>query len=92
MSNLVDTILKSHYEEEYKEYLMSIDTFVKCAVLLSEDDDFINNFFSSYNCDKIPFSTKLVIRNMLAHSSTDNKSSLFMAYKILEKEIADKED
>ena len=87
MSNLVDTILKSHYEEEYKIYVSSIDAMIKAVVRSNSSQHFCDDFMSMLNNSKIPFSTKVSIRNTLAHSSEDIKTTIINVKNLLEEDL-----
>lgn len=87
MSNLVDTILKNHYREEYAKYLSSIDETINEMLDFYGDKDIVSDFKDLLNNPNVLFSEKIEIINEIAHSNEDVESVITRLHNKLRESI-----
>ena len=86
MSNLVDTILKNHYKEEYTKYLSSLDETIRDMLNTYADNDISSDFINLLDKPNILFSDKIEIINKIAYSNEDVNKVVMKLYNDLREE------
>lgn len=87
MSNLVDTILKNHYKDEYEKYLSYINESINEMLNSYGSECIVSDFKDLLNNPNVLFSEKIKILNEIAYSNEDVENVISRLHKELRKTL-----
>lgn len=87
MSNLVDTILKGYYAEQYSSYMATISLRIKRIVSEYYTEAFVDDFMEKLTNSKISLDTRIYVRNKLAHANGEMRNLILELYNELNSTI-----